>query len=108
MSSAIVLVPRTHWVNGWFLRLFSVPVLRIDDVDHAARWGEAVEIAVEPGRHRVGVGARYRGTSSVLGLQEARIEVAEGRRIRAEARNGPMNHQPFEVVERGAEPLEEA
>lgn len=98
MSSSVVVTPRAHWVNGWFLRLFARPVVRLDGIDHVARWARPLEIEVAAGSHEVGVGARYRGTVSVLGVAESRIEVTEGQRVAVQARNGFFNHRPFTVT----------
>ena len=98
MSSSVVVMPRAHWFNGWFLRLFARPVVRLDGVDHVARWAQPLRIETAMGSHLVGVGARYRGTASVLGVAESRIEVAEGQQVAVEARNGFFNHQPFTVI----------
>ncbi|MDK7138180.1 hypothetical protein QP414_02520 [Corynebacterium simulans] len=98
MSSSVVVTPRTHWINGWFLRLFARPVVRFDGVDHAAVWAQPLSIETAAGAHEVAVGARYRGTASVLGVAETRIEVADGQQVVLEARNGFFNHQPFTVT----------
>ncbi|PPG03926.1 hypothetical protein C5E06_06085 [Pseudoclavibacter sp. RFBI5] len=102
MSSSVVVVPRGHWISAWFLLLFAVPVVRVDDVDHPARWGQPTEITVEPGSHRVGVGARYHGTRSAVGIggAESSFVVAEQQRLLLDARNGFFNHDPFRVTER--------
>lgn len=100
MSSSIVVTPRGHWFNGWFLRLMARAVVRVDGVDHDARWGRPCRIEVVAGRHRVAVGARYRGSSSVLGAEESTVEVAEGSSAVLDARNGFANHQPFTISER--------
>lgn len=99
MTSSITVVPRTHWVNGWFLRAFSRPIVLVNGTEHAARWGHPLEVAVSAGTHRVGVGARYRGAAGTLGVEESRIDVANGANLRAEARNGFFNHQPFTLTE---------
>jgi len=98
MSSSVVVTPRAHWFNGWFLRLFARPVVRFDGVDHAAKWGQPLQIEVAAGSHEVAVGARYRGTASILGMAESRIEAQEGQQLVIEARNGFFNHQPFTVI----------
>lgn len=103
MASLLVVTPRTHWINGWFLRLFAKPVVRVDGVDHAARWSRQLRVDVSEGTHSVGVGARYRGTSAVLGIEESRIKVADGQCVDLEARNGLFNHQPFTVTPTGSE-----
>lgn len=98
MSSSVVVTPRTHWLNGWFLRLFARPIVRFDGVDHVALWAQPLQIEAAAGSHEVAVGARYRGTASVLGIAESRVEVAEGQQVAVEARNGFFNHQPFTVT----------
>ena len=100
MQSSLTVTPRTHWMNGWFLRMFARPVVRVDGADHAAQWSRPLTRAVAPGVHRVGAGARYRGFSSVLGVEEASVEVREGEQRLFEARNGFFNHEPFTVTER--------
>ncbi|SJM68918.1 hypothetical protein [Gulosibacter sp. 10] len=94
----LAIVPRTHWLNGWFLRLFTRPVIRVDGAEASAAWGRPTEIEVEAGIRTVAVGARYRGTSAVLGAQETTVDADDGQRVRLEARNGFFNHQPFTVT----------
>jgi len=48
----MIVRPRTHWFNGWFLRLFARAVVRVDGVEHAARWGRQVAIEVGAGEWR--------------------------------------------------------
>lgn len=97
MQSTLTVIPRTHWVNGWFLRLCAVPIIRVDGTERRGRWGRGTAVEVGPGGHGVAVGARYRGTRSVLGAEIARIEVGAGENVTVEARNGFLNHQPFVV-----------
>lgn len=97
MQSTLTIVPRTHWVNGWFLRLCAVPIIRVDGTEHRGRWGRGIVVTVDVGGHDVSVGARYLGTRSVLGAEVARIEVGAGEDVTVEARNGFLNHQPFVV-----------
>ncbi|MGP9683883.1 hypothetical protein [Brachybacterium sp. AOP3-A1-3] len=98
MPSTLAVVPQTHWVNGWFLRIFARPVVLVDGTEHSGRWGQPTEVHVEPGLHTVAVGARYRGTSGTLGLDEAEVDVDSGRRLLVTATNGFFNHQPFTVA----------
>lgn len=98
MNSSVVVTPRTHWINGWFLRLFARPVIRFDGVDHTARWGQPYRVDAGAGAHRIAVGARYRGGTGALGLVESRVEIGAGQRLILEARNGFFNHQPFIVT----------
>lgn len=98
MSATLVIVPRGHWMNARFLRLCAVPVIRVDGQERTDRWGRPTEVTVEPGARTVAVGARYRGTRSVLGAQDTPVEVGAGARVVVEARNGFFNHQPFTVA----------
>ena len=98
MQSTLSVVPWTHWINGWFLRVFARPAVLVDGTEHSGRWGRPTDVHVEPGLHAVAVGARYRGTTGLLGLDEAEVEVASGRRLLVVAKNGLVNHQPFTVV----------
>ena len=100
MASAVVAVPQAHWFNGWFLRLFARPVVRVDGEERAGNWGRATEVQVEPGPHLVAVGARYHGTRALLGAAETRVDVPPDQRVTVEARNGFFNHQPFKVTGR--------
>lgn len=97
MSSSVTITPRAHWANWWFLRLFSRPVVRVDGIDHDASWGQPLQVDVAAGSHEVGVGVRYRGSVSVVGMAESRVKVEAGETLVVEARNGLFNHQPFAV-----------
>ncbi|MCT2176970.1 hypothetical protein M3F63_04700 [Brachybacterium muris] len=98
MSSTLVIVPRGHWMNAWFLGLCAVPVISVDGQERTGRWGMPTEITVEPGTRTVAVGAHYRGTRPVLGAQDTTIEVGPGQQLTVEARNGLVNHEPFTVT----------
>ena len=97
MRATITVTPETHWLNGWFLRLFARPYVRVDDVEELASWGDPFRFPVAPGRHVVAVGVRYRGTKSLLGADGASVSVEPGQDLRLMARNGALNHQPFSV-----------
>ena len=101
MQATMIVRPRTHWFNGWFLRLFARVVVRVDGVEYAARWGRQVTIEVGAGEHRLAVGAGYRGTRTLLGALDTRVGVSPAERIFVDARNGFFNHQPFAVTVRG-------
>lgn len=89
--------PMTHWFNGWFLKLFSVPVVRVEGVDIVGNWGEPIEVETEAGQVHVSVGARYRLSGSVLGAAESSFQVSESESLSLCARNGFFNHSPFKV-----------
>lgn len=97
MNASIVVTPRTHWINGWFLRPFARPIVRLNGSDHEAQWGRPLHVGVTTGVHRVAVGARYRGSSTVLGLDEVEVQVLEDEQLELVAVNGALNHQPFVV-----------
>lgn len=100
MAATMIVQPETHWFNGWFLRLCARAVVKVDDVEYAARWGRPVHIEVGAGAHRVAVGARYRGTRPLLGAIEARVSAKQAEQVFVDARNGFFNHQPFQVTTR--------
>lgn len=97
--ATLTILPTTHWLNGWFLKLFSVPVLRVGGVDVVGSWGEPTVVEVDAGLVHVSVGARYRLSGSVLGAVESTFQVGEGESISLRARNGFFNHTPFQVSE---------
>lgn len=101
MSATMIVQPDTHWLNGWFLRLFARAAVRVDGVEYAAHWGRPVIVEVVAGDHRVAVGARYRGTRPLLGAVEARVSAKPAETVLVNARNGFFNHQPFEVTTKG-------
>lgn len=94
----------THWINGWFLRLFSKPVVVIGCAEYPMRWSRATEIEVYCDRFiQVGAGVRYFGKSQLLGVCKSELpigRVAESGLISLTFRNGPWNHDPFRLVER--------
>lgn len=100
MLASVVVVPRGHWVSAWFLRLFSIPVIQVDGVDHAGSWGKPTEVEVTAGAHQVSVVATYRGSGSVVGVggEPALFELTERERLLLSARNGFFNHDPFRVA----------
>jgi uncharacterized protein YhfF len=101
-SSSIWVTPQPHWFNGWFMRLFARPSLSVDGIDRVGRWGHATVIVVEPGIHRVSVGAQYRGTRTVLGAVVINVAVSADERSEMVARNGFFNHQPFAIHARSS------
>lgn len=97
--ATLTILPSTHWLNGWFLKLFSLPVVHVNDVEMVSRWGEPVEVKVDAGVASVSVGARYHRSSSVLGSVESNVEVKTGDSLSLVARNGFFNHSPFMLHE---------
>ena len=95
MNAAITVLPKPHWINGWFLRLFAQPYVLVDDVEHAAQWGRGLKIETSPGRHTVVVGARYHRTKALLGVAATEVEAQANQHVGLIAQNGPLNHQAF-------------
>jgi len=93
----VCIVPCTHWINGWFLRLFSVPVISIDAVDHVGVWGKSSSFEIADPFPRISVGARYRGSSLVLGRQELQLHLEQVESMTLRARNSVLNHEPFKL-----------
>jgi hypothetical protein len=98
LGATMIVQCNTHWINGWFLRLYARAVIRIDGVEYPARWGRPVAIEVGTGDHTVAVGARYRGTRSLLGAIDTRVFAKPGKPVFVNARNGFFNHQPFTIT----------
>ena len=97
MASALELTARAHPVNAWLLYALGKPVLVIDGVEHPVRWREPARVGVEPGKHTVAVGFRYRGTPWLLGARERAYVVPEDGTLSLSAMNGPLNSEPFYV-----------
>ncbi|GAA1407965.1 hypothetical protein AUR04nite_13350 [Glutamicibacter uratoxydans] len=93
----VCIIPCTHWINGWFLRLFSVPVISIDAVEHTGVWGKSSSFEIADPSSRISVGARYRGSSQVLGRLELQLQLEQVESMTLRARNGLLNHEPFKL-----------
>ncbi|NKS56279.1 hypothetical protein GS504_01450 [Rhodococcus hoagii] len=98
MSGQIVFTVLGHWVNAWFLRLASRPVLLLDGCEYPARWGQPTTLSVDAGAHRMAAGLRYRGTPWLLGIHSHEVYVADGRTVYVNARNGAVNSEPFHLT----------
>jgi hypothetical protein len=97
VPTSITVTAAPHWFNGWFLRLFAVPVIQLDDTEHTARWHAPATFDVAPGPHVISAGARYRGFHGALGTEPTRLDVRPEDRLHLTARNGLLNHQPFRI-----------
>lgn len=88
---------KTHWLNGWFLRLFSTPYAVAGSSEQRLTWGrtEAVPLG-ENGC--VGVGVRYFDKGSLLGVEEAQVKHRRENASTLVFRNGFWNHDPFRLV----------
>lgn len=38
MNTSKVVTACTHWIDGWCLRPFTLPIVRLDGSDHEAKW----------------------------------------------------------------------
>lgn len=92
----------THWVNGWFIRLFARPFLVIDDVEHRASFREPLMVRVSGDSVSVGAGIRYGGTRTLMGCEPEVIDIqgdaGPSRPIEVVLKNGFWNHAPFRIV----------
>lgn len=104
MTTVLRVRIKTNWVNGWFLRLFTKPVVLVDRVEHPGQWLQVSEIEIDDeDSTRVAVGFRYFGRGSVLGTSESvltRDAEAGSDQVDVVFKNGPLNHQPFRLVKR--------
>ncbi|UNX53167.1 hypothetical protein MF406_08960 [Georgenia sp. TF02-10] len=100
---------KTHWFNGWFLRLFSRPYLVIDGEELATRWGKTLDVPLSDGPVRICAGVRYFRRDPLLGCRPETLNVDElssaadhdsgsSHRPQIVFRNGFWNHSPFRVV----------
>ena len=92
---------RPHWVNGWFLRLTSRPVIRVDGERRVTRWGRRESVDVAPGEHRVAASFRYRHTAGELGTANHAVLVAPGEQCHLVARAGCTNGSGLRFVPSG-------
>lgn len=90
-AATIEVTVRPHWVNGWFLRLTSRPVIRVDGERHVTRWGRRKSMDVAAGEHRVEASFRYRHTAGELGTASNTVLVTPGERCHLIARAGWTN-----------------
>ena len=104
MTTVLRVRIKTNWVNGWFLRLFTKPVVLVDRVEYPGQWSKVTEIeTIDESSTRVAVGFRYFGRGSVLGPSESVLTHntdAGTDSVDMVFKNGPLNHQPFRLVKR--------
>jgi hypothetical protein len=99
MSSTLTVTPRAHWMNTLIVRPLSTPYISVDGTARRAAWNRPLTVPVDEGTHQVAVGIRYfdRGTS--LGEEPLEVNVQDDDTDQYfEARNGPLNHQPFALT----------
>lgn len=93
---------KTHWINGWFVRLFARPFVVIDDEEYRASFGKSLTVEVEGDGARVGAGIRYGSKGGLMGCEPEEIHARGGsspeRPIDVVLRNGFWNHTPFHVI----------
>ncbi|WP_181149988.1 hypothetical protein [Arthrobacter sp. MYb227] len=99
MGSSITVSIHPHWFSAWFLYLAAKPVLQIDGVEQRAQWNSACTVALRSGAHKVSVGLRYRGSSSLLGSSTLKVGLRDNEPKAFVARNGWANHTPFIITE---------
>lgn len=97
-DNAIEATVRAHWMNRWFLSAFARPEVVVDGISHVASWGVPLKVSIAAGRHRVAAGARYLGTSWLLGTVSTDIDVPPGETVRVVAINGWRNGHPFRIT----------
>jgi hypothetical protein len=94
---------RPHWINGWFLRLFSTPVLLAGSTEYLLSWSSPTDIEIDEGRNaRIGVGVRYFGREKILGVSMTELPrtsaAQNGGPMELTFRNGLWNHEPFVLM----------
>ena len=95
----VTVIARTHWFNGWFLRLLSTPYAVTDSAEHRIRWGAAstVPVAAEDDAS-IGVAVRYFDRGSLMGLEKVQLDAGLDHGTKLGFRNGFWNHDPFRLV----------
>jgi len=91
-------VIETHWLNGWFLRLFATPYVVTGSAEQEARWGATATVPAGGDREGVGVGVRYFNRGSLLGLEKVMVALPQSGATTLVFRNGFWNHDPFRLV----------
>ena len=94
---------KPHWINGWFLRLFSSPVLVVGSTEHPLSWSAPTEVEIDDSScAMIGVGIRYSRRGPLLGAHMAELPVGSGYSCNPKSltfRNGLWNHAPFVLAE---------
>lgn len=99
MDAAIVITVKAYWIGRWFVHPLARAFVLIDGAERQVEWSTATRIAVEPGRHMVAAGIRYKGIrSTLLGARAVPAEVKLGKTVDLLAVNGVLNHEPFYVT----------
>ena len=95
----------THWMNGWFLRLFSRAYLVVGEEEIAVDWGKWIAVEVPDGPVQIGAGVRYTSKADLGGFEPQTIQQpSEGSSESTRSlvlRNGFWNHTPFKVESYG-------
>lgn len=48
-TSRVVVSFRPHWVDGWWLRLFTLPFADVDGHEVSCSWGQETSVGADPG-----------------------------------------------------------
>lgn len=101
MNGTVSLEFRLNPVNGWFIRAFANPVVKIDGGPVPASWKNRGVYSLALGRHVIAASLMYRGTTILLGTGELDFELTqENQECSVIARNGLMNQTPFHLSAR--------
>ncbi|OKJ17328.1 hypothetical protein [Kitasatospora sp. CB01950] len=94
----LVVEVRPHRFTAWFHRVATVPVVDVDGVESAARWG-VNRVPVAAGPHVLAVSFRYRGQRTVrLGTGVGELTVRHAAELPVSARLGVRNGSRFTVA----------
>lgn len=90
---------KPHWINGWFLKVFSTPFLVVGSTEYRLTWSAPTEVEVDEGQDlKIGVGVRYLRRGTLLGVSMTELPRDSAPRngpIALTFRNGMWNHEPF-------------
>nr|BFF07223.1 hypothetical protein GCM10023233_21920 [Brevibacterium otitidis] len=93
---------KTHWMNGWFIRMFASPVVCVNDRQFPASFTEPTVVSVDVHALRIGAGIRYFSRGPVLGCEPELFRVDESfNEVNVVLKNGFWNHSPFRIVSAG-------
>ena len=86
---------RPHWLNGGWLRAFTIPYAEVDGVVTACSWSASTPVEVLPGMRVVRTYVRYRRWLPEGGSGTRAIDIAERGEVHIVASNSFTNMSPF-------------
>lgn len=89
---------KTHWFNGWFLRMFSRPFVWVEGKETPVEFSCPVSVKVENHEFKIGAGIRYFSQGKLLGCEPETVCLDTASEVSSIVlKNGLWNHSPFSV-----------